>query len=650
MHIRCAGLVAACLVASLFITGAAATPKLSDATIEPAIAWVGDHVVVSVSVEDSVNEVAAVEAIVVEYPGYKFPLNDGGEGDDALAGDGIWSGGTDVPPEALLPGTYHIALWPRDAAGKAFRSEDEHATYLRATLTLTLQPPEPAASRGPSLREAQIRPARIRIGDHVVATVAVDDSANQVAAVEAVVVEYPDVTFPLTDAGENGDRLAGDDVWTFALDVDALPGTYHIDFVARNAAGDVLQIDGQPVKATAVLEITSSETPTTEQAQAAAERMSWWTDARFGMFIHWGVYAVPARGEWIMNDAQIPADEYARFADEFRPTRYDPAQWIAFAKEAGMKYVVLTTRHHDGFSLFDSGVSGFTAPKTAAGRDLIREYVQACRAAGMKVGFYYSLLDWRYQPYWDGPEKDPEGWAAFREYVHAQVRELMTNYGKIDILWYDGGWPYGPLAWQSRELNAMVRQLQPHIIINNRSMLPEDFDTPEQKIEPAARPWESCMTMNDAWGYVPSNPRYKRTDELIWNLVRCVSWGGNYLLNVGPKADGTFPLLARIRLGQIGRWMKANGESVHSCGPAPFAAEAVGLTTAKGDTVYLHLFRWPGEEVSVAGVDAGVASAKVLATGAPVGVRQDGDRLILSGLPPRAPDPWDSVIAITVTR
>jgi alpha-L-fucosidase len=644
-------LITVWLVCLLPVTSAAAAPKLSGAKIEPATAWVGDHVVATVAVEDSAKEVAEVEAVVVEYPGYKFPLNDRGEGDDQSAGDGIWTGGTDVPPEALLPGTYHIAISPRNAAGKPFKVEDEHVRYLRATVALTLQPPEPPAPRGPRLADARIRPASIRIGEHVVGTVAVDDPARQVAAVEAVVAQAPDYMFRLNDAGENGDEVAGDGIWTFALDVDAPPGVYHIDFVAHGAAGDALRVDGQLVKATAVIEIRSDDALTGEQQRAAAQRMSWWRDARFGMFIHWGVYAIPARGEWIMHDAKIPAEEYARFADQFKPTRYNPGEWIARAQDAGMKYMVLTTRHHDGFSLFDSKVSSFTAPKTAAGRDLIRQYADACHEAGIKVGFYYSLLDWRYQAYWDGPDKDPQAWAEFIKYVHAQVRELMTNYGKIDILWYDGGWPYGPLAWQSSELNAMVRRLQPDIIINNRSMLPEDFDTPEQKIEASDRPWESCMTMNDAWGYVPSNARYKRTDQLIQNLVRCVSGGGNYLLNVGPKPDGTFPAMAVMRLKQIGRWMKVNSESIYGAGPAPFAAdEAIGLTTAKSNTVYLHVFKWPGEEIEIAGVKVPVTSAKLLASGERVSVKQQGERLVLRDLPRRAPDPWDSVIAIEVKQ
>jgi len=389
-----------------------------------------------------------------------------------------------------------------------------------------------------------------------------------------------------------------------------------------------------------------------EQLQSPPpERMKWWSDARFGMFIHWGVYAIPARGEWVMHSEKIPAAEYAHFADQFKPSRYNSREWVALAKEAGMKYMVLTSRHHDGFSLFDSKVSDFTAPKTAAGRDLIRAYVDACHKAGMKVGFYYSLLDWRYQAYWEGPEKDPQAWAELIKYVHSQVRELMTNYGKIDILWYDGGWPHDANAWQSKKLNAMVRRLQPHIIINNRSQLPEDLDTPEQKIEASQRPWESCMTMNDNWGYVPGNDKYKSTATLIQNLVRCVSGGGNYLLNVGPKADGTFPAMAVMRLKQIGRWMKNNSESIYGAGPAPFAPDqAMGLTTAKGNTVYLHVLKWPGEEIAISGVNVRVTSAKLLASGERVSVKQEGERVMLCDLPKRAPDPWDSVIAIKIKQ
>jgi len=387
----------------------------------------------------------------------------------------------------------------------------------------------------------------------------------------------------------------------------------------------------------------SPETP-----QAQQQRMKWWDDARFGMFIHWGVYSIPARGEWVMHVEKIPEEIYARYAQSFHPKRYDPNEWVALARQAGMRYMVLTSRHHDGYSLFDSQVSDFTAPKTAAKRDLIAEYVKACRKAGMKIGFYYSLLDWRWPAYWDGPDKDPQAWRKLVEYVHAQVRELCTRYGKIDVLWYDGSWPHSAEAWQSAKLNAMVRQLQPHIIINNRSGLPEDFGTPEQHITPeeGGRAWESCMTMNDHWGYAAGDHNWKSTTQLIHNLANCASGGGNYLLNVGPKPDGTIPAESVKRLKEIGAWMKVNGESIYGCGRAPFGGGAAGVTTAKGNTVYLHVFYWPGAEICISGVEPRIKSARVLATGQRAKVSQRGASLCISGLPRKAPERHDSVIEL----
>ena len=390
----------------------------------------------------------------------------------------------------------------------------------------------------------------------------------------------------------------------------------------------------------------------TETPNARQQRMKWWNDARFGMFIHWGVYSIPARGEWVMHVEKIPAEDYAPFAQQFNPRKYDPDEWVALAKAAGMRYIVLTSRHHDGYSLFDSKVSDFTAPKTAAGRDLIREYVRACHKAKMKVGFYYSLLDWRWPAYWAGPEKDPDGWRKLVEYVHAQVRELCTNYGKIDILWYDGAWPHSAEAWQSAKLNAMVRKLQPHIIINNRSQLPEDLDTPEQHITSSdpGRAWESCMTMNDHWGYCAGDDNWKSATQLIRNLVHCVSGGGNYLLNVGPKRDGTIPAESVKRLKEIGAWMKVNGESIYGCSRAPFGGGTAGPTTAKGNTVYLHVYYWPGEEICLPDVQPRITSARLLATGQRVKVVQEGNRLCLRSLPKAPPSPHSSVIALTLAQ
>ncbi len=375
----------------------------------------------------------------------------------------------------------------------------------------------------------------------------------------------------------------------------------------------------------------------------------WFSKARFGMFIHWGIYSILARGEWIRLIERIPSREYEALSWKFKAEKYNPEEWVELAEHAGMRYMVLTTRHHDGFSLFDSEVSDFTAPKTGAKRDLVAEFVEACRKRDMRIGFYYSLLDWRYPAYFLGPEKDPEGWREFVEYVHVQVRELCTNYGRVDILWYDGGWPWKAEDWRAAELNAMVRKLQPDILINDRSGLPEDFDTPEQQIIPSKDPkrmWEACMTMNDSWGYSAGDKNWKSTRQLIHALVYCASGGGNLLLNVGPKADGTIPLSSVRRLREIGRWMKVNGESIYGSERSNLRGSAVGPVTVKDGRVYVHVLRWPGREFTVTCIKNRVLSAYILPTKQELTVIQEGERITLKGLPKRPLDPYDTVIVL----
>lgn len=384
---------------------------------------------------------------------------------------------------------------------------------------------------------------------------------------------------------------------------------------------------------------------------APTESRTWFTNARFGIFVHWGLYSVHGRDVWSMYNEQTPVEKYRRLADAFVPQRYDPYEWAALARDAGARYMVLCTRQHDGFSLFDSKVSDFTSTKAAARRDFVGEYAEAVRRAGLGVGFYYSLLDWRLPAYFRGPDRDPTGWTALREYVHAQVRELCTQYGRVDILWYDGAWPYDAQVWRSEELNAMVRASQPHILINNRSRLPEDFDTPEQRITPAepGRLWESCMTMNDHWGYVPADMHWKTTTQLIHNLVRCASGNGNYLLNVGPDPDGAFPPEAVARLREIGSWLRANEEAVYGTERAG-GVQRVGLVhtspTVKGNTLYTHALKWPGTELTLGNLASAVQAARFVDGGAPIRFRQEGTRVFLTGLPQYAPDPHDTVIAL----
>ena len=292
-------------------------------------------------------------------------------------------------------------------------------------------------------------------------------------------------------------------------------------------------------------------------SQNVDAKLKWWKDARFGMFIHWGVYSVEGRGEWIMYQEHIPYPEYKELAQKFQPKFYKPEQWVALAKEAGMKYIILTTRHHDGYCLFDSRVSDFTTMKVGPRKDLLAEFAAACHKAGMKMGFYYSLQDWHF------PSVLPQGYPKSSDITeplvkqaHEQIRELLTNYGKVDILWFDGMIPGDTNVWRSRDLTRMARQLQPGILINDRAGTDADFLTPENVVTAHNQPWESCYTMNRTWGYAPNDINYKPVAELIRLLTSCASQGGNFLLNVSPDGEGRIPANQVKSLKAIGNWMK----------------------------------------------------------------------------------------------
>ena len=363
--------------------------------------------------------------------------------------------------------------------------------------------------------------------------------------------------------------------------------------------------------------------------RAPEESRKWFREAKFGMFIHWGLYSLVGRGEGVIHNERIPRAEYGKSADRFNPKKFDADAWAAFGRDAGMKYMVLTTRHYDGFSLYDSKASDFTSVKTRAGRDFVAEYVTACRKAGLRVGFYYSLLNCQFSSAVLGRKNAPRDWEAMVQFAHAQVRELMTNYGHIDILWYDGG----DKGWKGKKLNAMVRRLQPHILINNRSGTKEDFITPEQKIEvpPKGQLWETCMTLNDSWGYNKGDLNWKAAEDIEWNLAVCAHNGGNFLLNVGPHADGTFPPKAVALLKRIGRWMRLHSEAIYGTDPYPFNYYDQQITTGKGKTVYLFLHprNHPRDYLVLTGTANRVRNIRLMDTGERLKVTGKRDRHLI---------------------
>lgn len=360
---------------------------------------------------------------------------------------------------------------------------------------------------------------------------------------------------------------------------------------------------------------------------AYEKRMQWFVQARFGMFIHWGLYAVPARGEWVRSNERMPEEKYMPFFREFDPSAADPKAWVQAAKEAGMGYVILTAKHHDGFCLFDSKLTDFKSTNTPMGRDIVREFLEAGREAGLKVGLYYSLIDWhhpdfphygdRYHPMRSDPaasneERDFERYLA---YMHGQVKELCTRYGRLDVLWFD--FSYNQLrgeAWRANELADMVRTLQPRILLNNRLEVsgegfgslaqgepapchgdfvsPERMVPPEGLFDPQGRPlyWETCTTMNHSWGYCAGDPWYKPAPLLLKKLVECVSKGGNFLLNVGPDGNGRIPRQAMDTLKYLGQWMQINGESICGCGPSGMEKPEWGRITRRENVLYLHIY------------------------------------------------------------
>jgi alpha-L-fucosidase len=410
---------------------------------------------------------------------------------------------------------------------------------------------------------------------------------------------------------------------------------------------------------------------TTIPGEAAAARIAWWRDAKFGLFLHWGVYSIPGRGEWVQWNEQIPVMEYAKLADQFHPDKFDPEAWAATAKAAGMKYTVLTARHHDGFALFDDPGSDFTAIQSAAHRDIVAEYVKAIRGAGLHVGLYYSPLDWRF-PGFFFPDLYKTSAEEMRAQYHRQLNELASHYGKIDILWFDGGgvdwlgfngvnfkghWQARPkgehyagsFSWQDDQAINNLRKLQPSIIINDRTDAPADFQSREGDGAMGnfdnQHPWELCTTITEgAWGYQP-DAKIKSLDDILRLLVGAVGRDGNLLLNVGPRPDGQIVPAQAERLREVGDWLRRYGESIYATRGGPYLPGDFGVSTYRDKTIYLHILKRSSETLRLPLLSAQVLGCTVL-TGGKAACTQSvaGVDVTLSG----NPDVVDTIVALSV--
>lgn len=387
------------------------------------------------------------------------------------------------------------------------------------------------------------------------------------------------------------------------------------------------------------------------QSSTVPEKWRWFPESRYGLFLHWGPYAAYGRGEQVLFREHLDPCEYEAKACAWDPSHYDPVLWAETAKKAGFRYAVLTTRHHDGYCLWDTATTDYSSAKQAPKRDLVREFVDAFHAAGLRVGLYYSLLDWRIPAWFEGPEVDANAWTEMRDYIHAQVEELLSNYGKIDMIWFDGVWPRTREDLDADRLVARMRALQPDLLINNRlgGQDTGDLGTPEHHITAEDRLWESCqVTTWRLWGYTIGE-HWRSSEKLLDMLGECASKGGNLLLNVGPQADGQLPPEFVTRALEIGEWLDVHGEAIYGNDGGDVTEFITrGWQTTKDNALYLLFRFWDGRPtLRLADLTTPVESVELLTTGQALAFEQQGEELFIHGLPRTQPTPLFPVIKIT---
>jgi alpha-L-fucosidase len=430
----------------------------------------------------------------------------------------------------------------------------------------------------------------------------------------------------------------------------------------RNLAASV-------VLTAALAAVSPARAQSYQPAAANLESRRWFQDAKFGLFVHWGVYSVLGDGEWVMNNRRIPARDYEKLPALFNPTEFDPKEWVSLVKAAGMKYITITSKHHDGFAMFDSKVSDWDiVDRTPYKNDVLKLLADECQRQGVKLFFYHSHLDWHHPDYHprgrtgrDAGRPDQGEWYRYLDYMDAQLTELLTNYGPIGGIWFDGWWDRPDADWRLQKTYDLIHRLQPGALVgNNHHKKPfpgEDFQMFEKDLPGKNTagfnedsvigdlPLETCETINNSWGFNLNDPRYKSTRDLVHYLVRAAGYGANFLLNVGPMPNGKIQPEFVTRLQEIGRWLEKNGESIYGTRGGPISPRPWGVTTQKDNKVYVHLLDWEDQALALPPLPAKVAAARMLVGGAPVTFREDAGGVVLR-VPTAGRDALDTVVVV----